>query len=164
MEPILENVLKNIRHTTRDFPGILVENKRFTGAVHYRLADPVLWKPLKGIIRKEVERTGQRLKMTEGKRVLEIKPNVPWDKGKGIQKLMGWLDPKTRSSLVFIGDDQTDEDAFMAVNRLDRNGITIHVGRTKETRARYRLANVNEVWIFLRALLPLIIEFSGGGL
>jgi trehalose-phosphatase len=149
----LKKALKNIHHSTRDFPGILVEDKGVTGAVHYRLAEPALWKPLREVVGREIERSGRALKMTAGKRVFEIRPNVAWDKGKGVLELMGWLRPKGRSRLIYLGDDRTDEDAFRAVNRSDRSAMTIHVGRAKATQARHRLADVNEVWTFLRALL-----------
>jgi trehalose-phosphatase len=161
-EPLLKDVLKNIRHSTRDFSGIIVEDKGVTGAVHYRLADTVLWTPLKEIVEKEIGRHARALKVAEGKRVLEIRPNLPWDKGKGVLELMRWLDPKGRLRLVYIGDDRTDEDAFSAINLSDRSAMTIHVGRAKNTLARYRLADVDRVWQFLRALLSLIPESSGG--
>jgi trehalose-phosphatase len=160
--PILKDVLRNIHLSTKDIPGVLVEDKGVTGAVHYRLADPAFGELLNEIIKKEVERTGLTLKMTEGKKVFEIRPNVPWDKGKGLLKLMEWLDPEGRSRLIYIGDDRTDEDAFRAVNRFDRRGITVHVGRATRSQARYQLGNVSEVWIFLRTLLRVLTEFSGG--
>jgi trehalose 6-phosphate phosphatase len=162
-EPILKDVLERICHKTEDFPGILVENKRVTGAVHYRLADPHFWTPLKEVVRKEIEQNGRGLKMTEGKRVFEIKPNIPWDKGKGVLKLVDWINPKERPHLIYIGDDQTDEDAFGAVNHSDRNAITIHVGQMNNTQARYRLTSVSQVWLFLKDVLSLITESSGGG-
>jgi trehalose 6-phosphate phosphatase len=161
-EPILKDVLEKIRHKTKDFPGILVENKRVTGAVHYRLAAPVLCKPLKEIITKEIGQNGRGLKMTEGKKVFEIKPDVPWDKGKAVLELMDWTKPKKEPQPIYIGDDQTDEDAFRAINHSDRSAVTIHVGQVKNTRARYRLATVNRVWDFLRDLLVLITKSSGG--
>jgi trehalose-phosphatase len=161
-EPILREALRNIRILTKDIPGIFVEDKGVTGAVHYRLADPALGKKLNKIVREEVDRFGRILRITEGKKVFEIKPNIPWDKGQGVLELMRWLEAKGRSRLIYIGDDQTDEHAFGAVNRLGQRGITVHVGPAKNSKARYRLGSVNEVWRFLRALLPLITEFSGG--
>jgi trehalose-phosphatase len=158
--PILMDVLKKIHHSTKNFPGILVEDKGTTVTIHYRLVDPPLWGPLKEIVRKQVGWKRRALRMTEGKRAFEIKPNLPWDKGKGIQELMGWLDLKERPLLIYIGDDQTDEDAFRTINNSDRSALTIHVGRAKDTHARYRLASVNEVWMFLRALFSLITEPS----
>lgn len=154
--PILREVLRKIRHSTGHFPGILVEDKGATATVHYRLVDPALWSPLKEMVTKQVGWKRQVLKMSEGKRAFEIKPNLPWNKGKGIQKLMGWLDLKERPLLIYLGDDQTDEDAFRIVNGIDRSALTVHVGGKEDTRARYRLANVSEVWTFLRALFLLI--------
>lgn len=157
-EPLLREAMRRIQRATRSFPGIVVEDKGVTGAVHYRLAARAVWAQLKEIVSREVEQNDGALKMSEGKRVFEIKPNVPWDKGQGVLKLMGWLNPKGRFRLVYIGDDRTDEDAFRAVNLSGQRAVTIHVGRTEKTRARDRLATVGEVWMFLKALLPLIAE------
>jgi trehalose-phosphatase len=161
-EPILRGALRNIRLSTKDISGIFVEDKGVTGAVHFRLADPALGKKLNKIVKEEVDQLGRILRITKGKKVFEIKPNILWDKGKGVLELMRWLKAKRRSRLIYIGDDQTDEDAFEAINRLGRRGITVHVGPAKNSKARYRLGSVNEVWRFLRAVLPLIAEFSGG--
>jgi trehalose-phosphatase len=151
--PILKNVLKKILHSTRDFPGVLIEDKGVTGTIHYRLLDLALWNPLKKIIGKEVELRNRELKMTEGKKVFEIRPNVEWDKGRGVQQLVGWLAHKEMPLWIYIGDDQTDEDAFKV---FERDAITILVGQRKNTYAKFRLADVNQVWRLLRALLPLV--------
>jgi trehalose-phosphatase len=153
IRPILRDVLKRIHHKTKDFPGVLIEDKGVTGTIHYRLLDSALWNPLKEIIGKEVELRSRELKMTEGKRVFEIRPNVEWDKGKGVQQLGGWLAPKEMPLGIYIGDDQTDEDAFKV---FERDAITILVGQRKNTHAKFRLADVNQVWRLLRALLPLV--------
>ncbi len=154
--PILTDVLRRIRHSTMNFPGILVEEKGATGTVHYRLVDHPLWGPLEEIVKKQIGREPRALQMTEGKRVFEIKPNLPWDKGKGIQELMSWFVFRERPLLIYIGDDQTDEDAFRVINGSDPSAVTIHVGRLTDTCARYRLANVSDVWAFLKALFLLI--------
>jgi trehalose-phosphatase len=154
IEPVLKAAVGKIHHWATDVPGILVEDKGATASIHYRLADPALWSPLKAVVGKEVGLKPRALKMTEGKRVYEIKPNLPWNKGKGIRKLMGWLDLRERPLLIYIGDDQTDEDAFRVVNRMDQSAVTIHVGRMRDTQARFRLVGVNEVWMFLEALFP----------
>lgn len=150
IEPILRDVLKRIQDSTQDLPGVLIEDKGVTGSVHYRQLTPVLWMPLKEIIRQVIAARNRELKMTEGKRVFEVRPNVAWDKGRGVQALIGWLDPRETTLRIYIGDDQTDEDAFKA---LGRNAITILVGQKKHTCARFHLAEVNCVWKFLRALL-----------
>jgi trehalose-phosphatase len=153
IRPILRNALKRIQEMTQDLPGVLIEDKGLTGSIHYRQLRPAFWKPLKEIIQAEVGSRGRALKITKGKRVLEIRPNVKWNKGKGILELLGRLDLDKMPLCIYIGDDQTDEDAFRTFTKDD---ITILVGRRKDSRARYRLVDVNHVWRFLKDLFDLV--------
>ncbi len=155
IRPALRDALIRIKRRAKGISGVLVEDKGLTGSIHYRLVDPASWDQLKKIVKLEVGSGNRGLKMAEGKRVMEIKPNVEWDKGKGVQELCGWLNDKGNHLKIYIGDDKTDEDAFGTLNKSKGNGLTIFVGRREKTQARYRLANVNQVWTFLRALLPL---------
>ena len=144
--PALGRLLKRIEARTDRFCRLLVEDKGLTGSVHFRRLDPALIVPLRRIVDDEVGRTGGAFIVTEGKKVFEIRPVADWDKGLGIRKLMKWL-PRQRGILrIFIGDDRTDEDAFRV---LGGDSITVHVGRGRATRARYRLADVERVWAFL---------------
>jgi len=54
------------------------------------------------------------LKAGRGKMVLELKPNVAWDKGSSVLWLLEALGLKDRGDVfaLYIGDDTTDEDAF----------------------------------------------------
>jgi trehalose 6-phosphate phosphatase len=132
---------------------VLVEDKGLTGSIHYRRLPPEFWKPLKKIIQTELGSRRQELKLTEGKKVFEIRPNIQWDKGQGVLELMGWLDLRETTLRIYIGDDQTDEDAFKVFNR---PAFTILVGDRQVTNARYHLADVDHVWKFMRALFMLI--------
>jgi trehalose 6-phosphate synthase/phosphatase len=50
---------------------------------------------------------------------------------------------------VAAGDDRTDEDMFAA---LDESGAAVHVGE-KETRAQFKVPDVDGLRVLLRALL-----------
>ena len=152
-EPVLRKTLKRIRERTQDLPGVIVEDKVLTGSIHYRQLSPAFWKPLKKIVRTEVGSRRQVLKLTEGKRVFEIRPNIHWDKGQGVLMLIDWLDSRETTLRIYIGDDHTDEDVFRTFGKDD---IAILVGRRKASRARYRLGDVNHVWRFLNNLLDLL--------
>jgi trehalose 6-phosphate phosphatase len=154
IKPVLKKVLERIRRKTGDWPGLLVEDKGVTGSIHYRHLAAPLPNKLREITAHEVRLRDRELKLTEGKKVFEIRPNIEWDKGKGIQRLIRWLDIKQPALRIYIGDDQTDEDAFRA---LDRNDITILVGKRRDSHARSRLPDVAAVWKFLGALLPMIV-------
>jgi trehalose 6-phosphate phosphatase len=157
MRPALERLLKRIEDKTSRFPRLLVEHKGVTASVHFRRLDPALIPPLRRIVNDEVCGQARKFIVTEGKKVLEIRPRIDWDKGAGIHKLMSWL-PRIKKSLsIYIGDDRTDEDAF---RELGRDAITIHVGRRKMTRARHRLTDVDQVWKFLRHCLRLSLSLG----
>jgi len=151
--PVLGRLLKRIEARTQRFPRLLIENKGVTGSVHFRRLDPALVSPLRRIVADEVRRKPGAFVVTEGKKVLEIRPNLDWDKGVGIQKLMKWLPRESDPLRIFIGDDRTDEDAFRS---LGGDSITIHVGARRNSRARYRLADVERVWEFLGHCLHLL--------
>ena len=153
IKPVLKDVLERIRRKTGDWPGLLVEDKGLTGSIHYRRLAVPLPKKLREITEHEVRLRNRELKLTEGKKVFEVRPNIKWDKGKGVRELIRWLDVKQPALRIYIGDDQTDEDAFRA---LGRNDITIFVGKRRDSQARSRLPDVSAVWKFLGALLPMI--------
>lgn len=52
--------------------------------------------------------------MTRGRKVLELRPKVDWDKGKALLHLVEalGLDGEGDVLPLYIGDDRTDEDAF----------------------------------------------------
>jgi trehalose 6-phosphate phosphatase len=123
--------------------GLLLEDKGRALALHYRLA-PEQGDPA----RKRIETLvalAPDLRLILGKMVFEIKPRHA-DKGSAIRTFMA--EPPFRNRIpVFIGDDMTDEDGFGAVNAL--NGLSLHVGQVEATTARYRLADVDQVWQWL---------------
>lgn len=95
--------------------GLLVEDKHLSGSVHYRLAlDPVAARlALLAVAGEVAERRG--LRITEGRLVVEIRPPVPISKGTALADLIA---SRGLRSIVFLGDDITDIDAFRAIRRL----------------------------------------------
>ncbi len=152
IRPVLQRTLKKIQSKTRHWPGVLVEDKGLTGSIHYRRLPSAYWLPLKKIIQTEVGSRGKELRLTSGKRVFEIRPNLDWNKGSAIVKLLRGSGVRDMPLLIYIGDDQTDEDAF---RRLGKKDVTIRVGRKKTSQAYYRLVDVNHVWRFLKKLFDL---------
>jgi trehalose-phosphatase len=49
---------------------------------------------------------------------------------------------------IYVGDDLTDEPAFVALRR----GITVRVGNFSRTKARFRLRDPEEVCTFLKRM------------
>jgi len=150
----LRDAAAALRARLDDVAGVLIELKRYALAIHYRLAadDDV------PRVQDAVSRTATAfpdLRTTGGKKLLELRPQIDWDKGKAVLWLLDALHLDREEVLpLYLGDDVTDEDAFAAL--ADR-GIGIVVGApTIESRASYRLADVAEVERFLAALIELV--------
>jgi trehalose 6-phosphate phosphatase len=93
-----------------------------------------------------------RLRKDAGKAVLELRPDVEWDKGRAVRWLLGRVAPSGIG--IYLGDDLTDETAFAA---LRGDGIGIAVGvTTRETLAELVLRDPEEVGSFLHHLTALL--------
>jgi trehalose 6-phosphate phosphatase len=122
LDPGLAEALKAIaaRHA-----GVLVEDKGYSVALHYRQA------PTQGPgVAREVRRAceamaGHSVELLHGKAVIEIK-SAGFNKGTAVRSLMK-LPPFRGRMPIFIGDDKTDEDAFAVMPEF--NGRAVSVGR-----------------------------------
>jgi trehalose 6-phosphate phosphatase len=105
--------------------GIIVEDKEYSLALHYRLA-PKEGLALAHDVRHECRDWGDPLiEVLSGKAVMEIK-HRGFNKGTAVRELMTHP-PFAGRSPIFIGDDKTDEDAFAVMPEF--SGIAISVGR-----------------------------------
>ena len=115
-------------------PGLLVENKRGSVALHYRQRPELEELCLRTMQQAVDESTG--LTLLRGKMVAEAKPSGA-SKGHAIETFLA-EPPFAGRTPVFIGDDVTDEAGFSTVQRLD--GVGIKVGEGPSVAAR-RLAD-----------------------
>jgi len=133
------------------FAGVVLENKRWTLSVHYREAEEAVVPELRDLVARVADVRG--LRVTEGKKVLEVRPPVRVDKGSAIagvvRDLAGDADP---ASLLFAGDDTTDEDAFRLLRTRFPNAVTIHVGSNAQTAAEFRFGDLRQVRVLLEQL------------
>ncbi len=121
-------------------PGVLVEDKQFTLALHYRLA-PSLRDDCRDVLNAALKDIPQGWQVIEGKFVFEIRP-CEHNKGTAIEAFMGEA-PFLGRTPVFCGDDITDEDGFEVVNA--RGGMSIRVGKGAATRATAQVDTVGEL-------------------
>jgi len=128
-------------------PGLLLEDKGMTLALHYRQA-PALGAYVHRLMAGLARRLGTDYALQKGKFVVELKPAAA-DKGKAIAAYLA-EPPFAGRHPVFIGDDATDEHGFEAINRL--GGLSIKVG-PGNTAARHRLTDVAAVRAWLAAAL-----------
>lgn len=140
-----------LREKLATIEGCLVERKRFSIAVHYRQVEPSAVPMVKETVA-DTLRLHTQLRLSKGKKVYELQPNIDWDKGKALRWLLKALDLNRPEVVpVYIGDDVTDEDAFTAI-RDDGIGILV-AEAAKQTKARYRLKDPDEVQRFLDVLM-----------
>lgn len=138
--------------------GVIVEDKLFSLAIHYRLVDPIHVPMMDAAVgRAAISCPG--LRRTGGKMVFELRPALPWDKGRAVLWLLAQLGLDGEKVLpIYIGDDETDRDAFAALR--DR-GVGIYVGPAGGAGdAEFWLDDTNAVHAFLGKLLR---HLSGGG-
>jgi len=145
-------VAKRIQERLGDVPGVIIEDKGLSVAIHHRQVDPLAVGRLKQLVALLAGQHRPWVRLTRGREVLEIRPNIPWDKGRAV---LWWLEQRfgpdwpQRILPVYIGDDRTDEDAFGA---LAGGGITVAVAPDDPTAAAFYLADPAEVLEFLRRL------------
>ncbi len=119
-------------------PGLLVEEKPFSVALHYRRV-PEQAQRVADIVTALAGQSG--LEVQKGKMVIELRPPGA-DKGDAIRAFM--TEPEFAGARpLFIGDDMTDEHAFVAA--ADLGGAGILVGPARPTAAKWRLNNVAAV-------------------
>ncbi len=129
--PELRAATERLRTEFADLEGAEIEDKGITVSVHYRrVDDPAAAELLRQAAVREAERSG--LRVTHGRRIVELRPPVDWHKGRAVEFLIDALAAEKPLYPVFIGDDVTDEDAFAAVRA--RGGLAILVARAAITR------------------------------
>jgi len=146
----LRAVSRRLRRNVAGIRGILLEEKGATLSVHYRLMRGWRVSALRKAVDDAVSPYRRRLRVHSGKKVFEIGPDAAWDKGRAALKMLDMLGAGPRP-VLYIGDDRTDEDAFLALRAA---ATTIKVGRSRATRARYFLESPDRVRGLLRRLLP----------
>lgn len=148
--PVLDRAEQQLARALAGEDGVQVERKRYAIAVHFRRA-PASAEPR---VRQAVERVRdahRELRTGAGRKVLELRPGIDWDKGTALGWMLGALGRRSEDVFpVYVGDDVTDEDAFRAI---EGRGVGVLVrGRSGRTRARYVLDDPDAVRRFLVAL------------
>ncbi|XP_071724319.1 probable trehalose-phosphate phosphatase J [Rutidosis leptorrhynchoides] len=152
--PMIDEVYKILVEKIKSTPGAKVENNKFCLSVHFRCVEENKWSELAKQV-KSVLQEYPKLRLSQGRKVLEIRPTIKWDKGKALEFLLEALGFANCKDVfpVYIGDDRTDEDAFKVLR--DRGqGFGILVSKfAKDTSASYSLQEPDEVMDFLRRLV-----------
>ena len=142
-------VVADVESRLADVEGAFVEDKGVTASVHYRLAPDDAVPAVERAVRSAAA-DADDVHVTTGKAVLELRPDVDWDKGRATRLLYDrWVPDDEVWSALYVGDDRTDEDAFRA---LPDAGFGVAVGHDAETAADYHVPDTDAVREALRWL------------
>jgi trehalose-phosphatase len=128
------------------FPGVRVENKGASYAVHFRGVSPDVQRRVQSRTRNLLARIRPNFRMIQSNHACEIVPLHVLGKGVAMREFTRALQAPFLP--IYAGDDLTDEPAFLAL----RGGITVRVGPFSRTHAKFRLRDPEEVFKFLEWL------------
>lgn len=134
--------------------GALLENKQWTLSVHYRNVKEGA-RAVQDRVREVAAERG--LRVTDGKMVVEVRPPIDVDKGTAALEFALRREALPTGSVLYAGDDRTDEDAFRALRPAGR-AVTIRVGSdADESAAEFTLSSSAELgellgWLLSRRL------------
>ena len=130
--PSLDRALAAAQSLADRHPGLIVEHKRGSVALHFRLAPALASTCVTAM--SEIARQDNNLHLLHGKAVVEVK-SAQVGKDLAIEAFMAEA-PFSGRLPVFVGDDVTDEPAFVTVQRMGGDGIKVGLG---ETAAAHRI-------------------------
>jgi trehalose 6-phosphate phosphatase len=148
-EELMQTLAEDLRESLANVDGANLEHKQLTLTVHVRKVDADARPAVRAIVARAARHavTSGHVRLHGGKDVIELRPNVDWHKGRAVEWLADQLQCR-RESRVFIGDDETDEDAFITCH----DGITIRVGDPDRPTAARFVATTEDVRRFLTHL------------
>jgi trehalose-phosphatase len=154
LKPAIRRILREAKGTLKSIRGVLVEAKGLSVSFHYRMVERKNLRRFRSEVKRILRRHARGIRVVSGKKVIEARPDVDWDKGKAVLWLIKRVDPSGELLPVYIGDDRTDEDAFAA---LRGRGVTVLVSRRpRSSKAEYYLRDPGEVGEFLQRLSSII--------
>lgn len=142
--PTVARAVELLRDRLGSFRGVLVEGKTWTVSVHFRLAEAEVVPD----VEREVESIARELGLRElaGKKIFELRPPIAIHKGIALLDLAATLGvfrgAVLTGSLLYAGDDRTDEDAFRVLPPPPSHAVTAHVGTAELPDGQHTIAEL----------------------
>ncbi|MBU1376233.1 MAG: trehalose-phosphatase [Alphaproteobacteria bacterium] len=144
--PRVQSAADQMAAFARACPGLLVEHKEQSAALHYRgapQAEPAVLEFVQRLAEAEA------LALQPGHMVMELRTPGP-DKGAAVRAFLAEAPFRGRRP-VYVGDDHTDESAFVAA--VDAGGFGVLVGPERLSAAGWRLDDPSAVRSWIAAAL-----------
>lgn len=155
--PVIARLMRACGEKLAWCPGVFLEDKKYALTCHVRLVPETLadraLEEFETLADPELE-AGVLRAMT-GAKAIELLPAVDWHKGRACEWIRGRLRDRVAEaiSIVYLGDDRTDEDAFAVLHDDD---LVIGVGPRPHTQLiDWRLAGPASVGRFFGQLASL---------
>jgi trehalose 6-phosphate phosphatase len=115
---------RQLKEATRGWEGILVEEKTYSVAIHYRLA-PHREESVRRLALALVQSAPQRFELLAARKAFEVRPKG-LSKARAVEVLMP-MEPFRGRQAVFVGDDVTDDDGMASAVRLGGIGLRVNL-------------------------------------
>jgi len=157
VRPIVASVVARARMDLAKYPRVFIEDKTYSVTCHVRGVHP---DAIETALDRFVEIAAPHVhagvvKFLAAAEALELLPSTAWNKGRAVNWIRDHLTPRAARALsvVYLGDDRTDEDAFAVLGDDD---VAIGVGeRPHDPAIDWRLAGPASVGRFFRHLTRL---------
>ncbi|MGB9715667.1 MAG: trehalose-phosphatase [Thermodesulfovibrionales bacterium] len=153
VKKVINQIRQKLKEEIKDIDGAWLEDKKFTFSLHFRSVKTEDILRLEKIFNNVVNKYSDKklLSVIKGKKVLELLPDMTWDKGKAVLWFLQRFNDKCLP--IYVGDDKTDETAFKA---LYLKGVTVRIGKSKRSSAVYYLKGYWEITKFLKQVYEFI--------
>ncbi|KAI3453527.1 hypothetical protein Pfo_010190 [Paulownia fortunei] len=149
--PMISEVFRTFVEITKDIKGAKVENHKFCVSLHYRNVDENSW-PLIAQYVHDILKDYPRLRLTHGRKVLEVRPVIDWDKGRAVEFLLESLVNIAMCSQFIL----VMTELMKMHSRKGNRGYGILVSTVpKESNAFFSLRDTSEVQDFLESLVKM---------
>lgn len=139
--------------------GLMFEDKGICISIHYRKCElqEDARKRIMDVINDSIDTS--ELKLTEGRKLVELKPPISRDKGFIVEKIIEKYD---LNRVIYLGDDVTDFDAFKKLKELEKTGkirtgsilvLSSEIPDYVKSSSLYYVRSVDEVQRFFKWLL-----------
>ncbi|KAH1233725.1 putative trehalose-phosphate phosphatase H [Glycine max] len=153
--PLIDEVYQQLVEKTKSTPGALVENNKLCLSVHFRCVDEKVqtisyeiihvlqfrhsfkWSELARQV-KSVLKEYPKLRLTQGRKVLEIRPTIKWDKGKALEFLLESLEQKEmlRNELELMNKSLEESEAQLQSRTVESNELVSQIALLKKEEER----------------------------
>jgi trehalose 6-phosphate phosphatase len=159
-ESLIQTVTEKLQDATRHINGSSIENNKYCVSVHFRNCHPDSYTEILNSVERIVAEEPE-LHMTRGRKVLEVRPSVDWDKGSALVHLLAMLGISEEDVFcIYIGDDRTDEDAFKVLSDRSIGAGILVSSKMKDTRGMWTVRDPEQV----AQLLEKLVQYGNSGM